>query len=547
MAWQSEVGSGSDRATTNHDLVVNIVAFLTSQHVATVAVNAGGTGWTTGDIATLTHAGAYLDARFEVTAVAGAITALRIIASGAFSNRLASAVVNAGGTGYAVGNILEIGGGTSREKAKVSVATLSGSAVATVTVFETGGAYSSAPGLTGATTTKIGPAAGTGSGATLDLTMTGLVGTTALSVTGPGSGATVNITLAETGWSVDGRNTNSSTFNSLTNEKQVVLVGDAAGKTNKPYFSMGTGTSTSGINTRYFVALNGMIAHNPAIALSAQPGLSPGVPLTFGVDASYILCDENAIQEMDFFLRANDYSLAGVININSGAANTDDGQYMHFYAGFGESFATENEDAYPMVIIGSARQQSIDPSVSSLNITGLSECVGPSASATPAYFYRSEDSSWVNIENSENNNADFNALTFMWPMGRTRDISSPSATADLNFDNGGGAPELFTGIGSTGRASPTRRLMPVPGSSPLHLPFPLTIMSRPGDSAVNQVLDTIRCQLSGCFWVYNTTSAAATITNFSEDYLTIGSERYRVFHTHVQRQNYHFIALHEDT
>jgi hypothetical protein len=136
--------------------------------------------------------------------------------------------------------------------------------------------------------------------------MTGMIGTTGLAVTGGGgTGATVDITLAETGWTVDGRNTNDRTENSLTDEKEVVLVGDAAGLTNKPYIGMISATATSGINTRYALVLFGMLAHNSAIAFKDQPGLSPGV--NSGTDAledggSFLLCDEDDVQDMDFWL-----------------------------------------------------------------------------------------------------------------------------------------------------------------------------------------------------------------------------------------------------
>ncbi len=543
MAWQYEVGAGSDRATTYQDFLTKLVAFCTSQRVATVAVNAGGTGWTTGDIATLTHAGAYLDAKFEVTATAGAITALRIVANGAFGNRIASATVSAAGTGYAVGNILEVQGGSAREKGKVQVATISGSGVATVTVFETGGAYSSTP-SNPAATTKVGPNAGTGSGCTLTVTYTGLIGTSALAITGAGSGATVDITLAETGWAVDGRNTNSTSFNGVTNEKEVVLKGDAAGRTNKPYIAFTTFTRTSGINTRYIVSAHGMIAHNPAIALSAQPGLL-GDPGTWSDQAPYILCDENQLQQMDFWLSANDYRVCGVLDLNSGAATSDDRQFIQFYAGFHDSFATEVEDPYPMFVGGASRGTNIDPSASTTNITGLSECLSPSGGsfANGMWVYRAEDSVWVNVENSEVvDNQE--RITIMAPLGRlTRWQSGPGSDDSV----AAGPVPFYTGVFSGARGSATRRLFPVPGTTPLFFPFPLTIVGRGNlNGTPNTTLDAVRGNLAGCFWIYNTDSAGATIANFALDYITVGSNRYRVFHTHVQRQTYNYIAMLED-
>jgi len=523
-----------------------MVGFATSQGVDTVAVNAGGTGYVVGDIINLPHAGAFLLARFEVLTVsAGAITSLRIVSNGAYGNRGTSATVSAGGSNYAVGNILQVQGGSYRCRAKFSVATLSGSAVATVTAFEDGGAYSSTP-SNPAATTKVGPTAGTGSGCTLTVTYSGLIGSTNLTTAGgTGTGATVDITLAQTG-ATEERNDNKATFNSLTDEKEVVLKFDATGRTNKPYVGFCTGTTTSGINTRPFIAIIGMIAHNPAAAMSAQPNIV-GTPGTFSTDGIYMMTDENAAQEMDFWITCDDLRIGGVYNINSGAANTDDGQYMQWYAGFMDTFATESENPYPMFVGATSRDRSVDPSTSQINHTGLAECLAPTAASSPHYFYRVETGTWVNIQNSVNFGNDVYAPSGMGPMCKLQEPTSAGGLTPLEWvATATGSPlVLHNAIGSTSRGTVTRRLLPIPGTVDHFFPIPLTVISHPG-TTTNQVQDTVRGQLRGFFWQYNTDGSAATITNFSEDYITIGSDRYRVFHNHVQTALYQFIAIKED-
>jgi hypothetical protein len=539
--WQANVGSGSGRATNKQDLVTKWVALMTSQGVATVAVNAAGTGYVVGDVLTLTHAGAYQVARFEVTSVGGGgtITGLRITSNGAFGIRATSATVSAGGTNYAVGDVLEVQGGSTRCKGKFQVATLSGSAVATVTPFEDGGAYSSTP-SNPAATTKVGPSAGTGSGCTLTVTYTSLVGTTGLSVTGgTGTGATVDITLAQAGWTCE-RNTNSTSFNGVTNEKEVVLKGDASGRTNKPYIGFTTFTRTSGINTRHIVGLHSMVAHNTAIALSAQPGIL-GNPGTWGDEFPYVHCDENAAQEMDFWLSVSDREIHGVVDINPGAGNSDDRQFMQFYAGMLNTFATEVEDPYPM-FVGGNRSTNIDPSAGSTSLTGLGECTSPTGvTNTGMLFYRSETSTWVYVSNGQNNASDEEPHV-MFPLGNVREVNQPSNTSDnVAYD---GPVTFHTGIGSLNRSSPTRRLFPVPGTTPYQFLFPLTIVSI-NATTFNPALDSPRGNLNGCFLIYNTDASGATIANFALDYITVGSDRYRVFHSHVQRQPYHYVAMKE--
>jgi len=548
MAFQREVGSGVNRATDYRDLCCKIVGMATSQHVATVAVNAGGTGYTVGDLLTLTHAGALLDARFEVTSVsAGVITGLRIIDSGAFSNRVASAVVgSSGGSGYAVGDILELQGGTQREKAKVKVATLSGSAVATVTVFENGGAYTVAPSASD-TTVGIGPGAYAGDDAcTITPTMTGMIGTTGLSVTGgTGSSATVDITLAETGWTVDDRNTNDRTENGLTDEKEVVLVGDATGLTNKPYVGMITANRTSGIDTRYSIAINGMVAHNPSLAIHQSPLIYPSINTSTGLlqTGSYLLCPQNQAQEIDFWFSIDAFRIMVVTNNNPAAANTDNGEYMRMHMGLMNSYGTENENPYPMMVGASSRLPEIDPASSNLSISGLPECICPT-STTPAWFwYEAENSVWREIENGENAATGGDHFYVAYPFGDLARLSS-SSSADKIVD--AGPIETFETWATVTRGSPSAKLRPIPGSTPQIFLWPINIIRRAGGVASNAIEDGPRGEVRGMFFLTATDSSGNQISNFSEDYITIGSDRYRVFHNHVHTQRYQYICLLED-
>lgn len=81
-------------------------------------------------------------------------------------SRVLTALVNAGGTGYVVGDELLVSGGVGNP-AFVTVATVSGTTVLTVTVTEAG-TYITTPGATGVATTVPGNVAA--SGCTLNLT-----------------------------------------------------------------------------------------------------------------------------------------------------------------------------------------------------------------------------------------------------------------------------------------------------------------------------------------------------------------------------------------
>jgi hypothetical protein len=85
----------------------------------------------------------------------GTLSGLRIVRT---------AVVAAGGTGYSVGAVLTVSGGTGDDPARAKVLTLSGSVVATVQLVDAGG-YTVDPSGTAATS------ASAGTGCTLTLTM----------------------------------------------------------------------------------------------------------------------------------------------------------------------------------------------------------------------------------------------------------------------------------------------------------------------------------------------------------------------------------------
>lgn len=544
MAWQSEVGSGTDRAAGYRDLLTKLVAFATSQRVSAVSVNAAGSGYVVGDVLTLTHAGAYLDARFEVTSVGGSgdVTGLRIVSSGAFANRVATVAVNAGGSGYAANDVVEIQGGTAREAAKAKVTTVSAGAVTAIALFETGGAYSSAPTLTGAATdSSIGT--GSGTGLTVDLTMTSLVSTTGQAVTGgTGSSCTVDITLAETGWTAV-RNANKLTLNSITDEKEVVLKGDASGSTNKPYVGFRTGTATVGINTRYFVQVLGMVAHNPATALHLQPAISPGISTSDGslvANGSYILCPENSSTgAMDFWFSVDDVRLCGAVNENP-TATTSNGRYFQFYAGYIDRLQTETEDPYPMFVGASARDYSLQPSAANDGITSIAECRTPGTG--PWVFYAATTGSWVTVQNSNAISAPNDEPNVMFPFGElNKDTSSSSAQKVV--DDG---LQLNDSVIKRDRSAATAVLWPVPGSTRKPFLFPLVI-GRKVAATFAEATDWPRGTIRGMHWLFNSDSTGAAIMDFSEDYITIGSDRYRVFHNHVHSsERYQYIAIKED-
>lgn len=554
MACQINTGSGSGRAVSNHDLLNRMVSFLTSRHVATVVINNGGTGGTyvVGDIVTLTHAGAHLDAKFEVTTVSGGqITGLRIHSSGAFGNRPNGTVtISAGGSGYTASQtdiILELQGGTSRCPAKVKATTNGSGVVTSAVVFEdlgTGGigVYSVLPSYPAATVVK-GPN-GTGAGTGCTITMggsTGIIGTTGLAVTGGGgTGATVDITLAETGWTVDGRNDNDRSINGVLNEKSVVLVGDATGLTNKPYIGYITGNATSGLNTRYAIAAFGLIAHNPSLLFTQQsfrsPNLTSETALSDG--GSYITCSQDTgsgTDEMDFWIKADDVHVSMITQIEESAAVSDNGVYIQHYAGYMNRIGTETEAPYPMFVFGSSRAINVDPTTTSGNITSLHE--NRHASSGCGWFYDHVASTWRHVQNDDTVSAPSEEEDLMLPAGLPKVLGS----SNLNYVVQAGFVYMSTVFIELDRSSATAVLRKIPGTVDDFFLWPLTILRKP-DAAPSAINDRLFGQLRGVFWISSDDGTGSRIANFSEDYVTVSGDRYLCFHNHVNTEPYQYIA-----
>jgi hypothetical protein len=85
--------------------------------------------------------------------------------TGTIPTKLNTAVVNAAGTGYAIGDVLTVAGGTSTQAALVCVTSVNGSGAITNVHIINAGSYTVDPALANT------PTGGTGAGATLTLTM----------------------------------------------------------------------------------------------------------------------------------------------------------------------------------------------------------------------------------------------------------------------------------------------------------------------------------------------------------------------------------------
>ena len=526
MAWQAGTTAADYR-----DALVKLVEFSTSQHVSAVVLNGAGTGYTQGDILTVTHAGAVLDCTVEVTAeTGGVIDTIKLRNMGAFSNRLTTPLVaNAGGSGYVVGDILQIQGGTSTQKGKVQVATLSGSAVATVTLFEGGGAYTVAPAASGAVTVGIGPAAFAGDDlATIDTTMTGLIGTTAIAATGgTGSSATVDLTLTATGWSTL-RDENDYTFDGVTDEKEVIRQGTVAAGVIPIAGFRSYSDSVSASTDRWGFLCSGFTAFNTALSYDTQPGNGPGV--VPGSTGTHVILLDAA---MVFRLSVTGRKMAGDFK-TVGASVT---AYHSFYVGLGNPYGTATENPYPFFTGGSCAIFNTSVEAAALEVTGITEAIEPAAATGPCFFRRLTDGVWVAVKNSDNGTVQRNHV--LYPIGEPENVTSatdPNKIVDL------GNMAFFDGIALNSGGVATRLMIPTPDTGgDMFLPIPVTLIASP--DATNGPNNEIILELDNVFWISGTKDDGSKIV--VEDTFTIGTDRYSVFRNAHRAERYSFFAMKE--
>jgi hypothetical protein len=528
----------SPSSNSYREILTRFVACMTSQHVSAAALNAAGTGYTAGNLLTITHAGGYQPCTIEVLTLGGggAIATFAIRSNGAFSNRVATVAVNAGGTGYPVSTtvILEIQGGTATERAKVSATTNGSGVVTAVTLLETGGAYTVAPAGTGAATTIVGPStATTGSGCTINTTMTTLIGTTGAAATGgSGTGATFNLTLTASGWSALW-NRNGFSTNGINDEKEVILQG-TAGTGTDPLIGFRTYTATSGLSTRYGWLVVGMDNFNAGLSFATMPNVGPNPDPTSNAGICFLLFD-NA---QTYWFSVRNRRVIAVVK----AVGVSITSFTSMHAGLMNPFGTHIESPYPLYLSASTRSFNRLPDAGGVFVTGLSELFHDTANC-PAAFRRPSDSAWVTVQNV--NVATATTPNVLHPVGGSPDVAGSSAEDNIS-DNGRLGFDVFSqlGISQQNGGAASQTLMPALGVTDQLLLFPLIVFTNNIDGSGNTLAEhLLRGEVDGAFWIPGTKSDGSAVA--PEDSVTIGSVRYRIFPNAHRSERYSFFALAE--
>jgi len=402
--------------------------------------------------------------------------------------------VAAGGTGYSVGDIITLTGGTFSIAAQIEVLTLSGSAVATARIFNQG-IYTVDPSDPVAQG-SVSPAGG--------------------------SGATFNLTFAANGWTTQRDQTWSGS------EREVVLLGSGSG-TDSIYIGWRTFSGTG----YYNLELHGMTGYSAGLPFSEQPGLSPGLHDSVDTNlqaGAYLLCSNSAIS---YYININSYRI--ILVAISGTSR------FNAYLGWGNRFGTASEIPYPMCIAGSTSSPT-EPHNQSKLTSGL---VDPWTSSNHNYrgpmFVYDLTGAWQSVANAENSVStksvknDRCVIPAQTPKGVTssslpatppEDKFMVATAADQpNFGNLIQQGTIISGV-------PTAYLEASPGTTNKRVLFPAIVVFSTTSIWIAMELDDV-------FWMsgYNVNT---------EDRVVVSStEVYRVFQNCNRTDSYAFLAIRE--
>jgi len=407
------------------------------------------------------------------------------------NSNVTTLAVNAGGSGYAVGDTFDINGGTTVNSLNATGTVLTEAAgVVTGVLISSGGAYTVNPG-TGATTTAT---------------------------SGSGTGLTVDTTITSTNWVAERDTTTSG-------ERELILRGND-GTTNF-YVGIMTYTQVAGANTCKNWTLVGATAFNSGLDFDQQSGISPGAVPGSSEGAYIPLQPSGSFANIEYSLSINNRRICGVFKTETATVTN----YPSFYLGFHSRFGTSTEWPYPLLVAGSTSQYDLYYGLDNRNNNGITTVIGDSGTTGPMY-YRKVDNTWQSVQNFTFNGV--STLTqqndyVVYPVGVP---TINTATADQIVSTSVGinwtdiVPRTFAGV-SNPKFLPTEEA----DTYPL---VPATILAT--DDPIQEVVG----ELEGVWWISGEPSVS------SEDFTDISGVRYRIFQNGANNKVGDFLAIKEE-
>ncbi len=548
-------------ATDYRDMLDQLIECVTSDHVDTVAIVAGGTGHAVDDIITITDGTSTHAASFRVTSVAaGVIDGIQIEQGGAYTvdpdltattawttsgsgvgatfdltmnsepwtverraQEAVSATVAAGGTGYSVSDQITLtmdGGG-------VQGATGEGTQYGVLPVFNVdsvSGGVITAVSLVTAGNIEETPDVDGGTGG-LQANVSG----------GTGTGGVLTVTYQNV---------------AATQEDVVVLNAPGEGGSDDIRVAIRTHQETdqSGFETVFNWQLFGLVEYNSALALHAQNNISPGIEADIGDRSStggaYMVLKENdADPDITFWLSVTNRRLILVCKVETASTT----YYPSMYLGLLNPFSTTALEPYPLWVQGCTNRSNSYWGDSIIGrISGLSDMYAVSSFTSGPAMHR-VNGTWQHFRNytcvdtgSPNRSQD--ADYTLWPTGvqtytpQTYDDTTRQASLGMDMS------EIYPSSGVPGSA--TIRMRPTPNSGDDIRPlFPLSpVVTEDQTSPVIDIYQPVG-ELDNLFWLSGS-DATADLT--SEDVQKDGDVRYVVFQCGNQIQEFNYFAIKQE-
>lgn len=515
------------------------------------------------------------------------------------SRNLTAVAVNAGGTGHAVGDVIDITatGATSTEVAKLEVTSVSAGVIDGIRVYR-GGAYTVDPSTT--TGNAQSATTGSGTGATFDLTFSAPTWTlnrrtqeaASATVGAGGSGYSVSDQLtvvlndgvegdgyvaavfnvdsvsggAVTGVSVvtagnyEEVPTNDVTVtggggtgaqltvtwqDATTQESVAMLQGEGSGGADEIHVAVKTYTQANGFDDAKNWAMFGTTGYTSGVALQNQPGIdsnqieSDGSLNVNDYSAVMVLKPNDADPDMDWWIHHNGRRIVLVAYVQS--ATTD--FYFSAYMGFLAQTATETAYPYPLAIIGGTNDQNRLWNDSTNLTGGIVESINAAGGVDPEGpgFLRLSDGTWLpfaaaNSSSSSSRIAETEFGVYPFINRQTPGIPDSVVSPGSGVDWTGGSNDIIPDSGVPG--APGVQLKPTPGSGDdYYWLFPPIVCRFDTFPTTYNIFG----ELDGVLWF--STGGNSVV---SQDRFVLGSKRYTIFQNGNRTQAWSYFAIDED-
>ncbi len=282
-----------------------------------------------------------------------------------------SLAINVAGTGWAVGDLFDINGGTTvlGLNATGEILAEAGGIPSSIRIFN-GGAYTVTPGVA-ASTSAILPATG------INLT--------------------VDTTILATGWSVD-----RAGLISGGPERELIIRGVGSGADE---IFVGFRTNRDTPSGTFLWDMMGATGFDNGQAFDLQPGSSKANTFT---DSLFTPLNNGII---DYWFVIDGFHIKGVFKSGS--------TYTNLYVGFINVFATPAEFPYPLLVMGCETLGTQPFNTSTIAMSGMTDPISHSSNRAGPGALREVDGNWYRFENSNSSgtNRFQNSDRGIWPQG----------------------------------------------------------------------------------------------------------------------------------